>query len=176
MLIMKNDKTNKYQFVFILQKKRKRFITFESSHESLNIPTQVDLYGTKSIQLLYNDLTSERVVYRLSKDNKEQISKFSDFLDPLCHEKVQNKKLISSPHWNHYIDINGDCNIDLLITSQIGDQLFIETYIRQSRDKFCLVSNRNEKSIKDVMSIKLTDINMDGSLDMLVLKNNNGKT
>lgn len=64
------------------------------------------------------------MVYKLIRDSKgiqEKTVNFSKFLDPNCIDKAPSKRLISSPHWNHYIDINGDCNTDLFITSRNGE-------------------------------------------------------
>ena len=89
----------------------------------------------------------------------------------------------SSPHYNSFVDMNGDCRADIFITStNSSDATYYEFWIKQNNGLFCLVNVT--QATATVKGVTFTDIgneisfhyiykyinyeDFDGGIDMIV--------
>lgn len=159
-----------FKCTFLLQMKRGEFKVDSRVLESREVPTQVDLRGDQTLQLLYTDSTNTRQVTYMKEGGWESLP-FSRFLAKGC--LPASALPIASPHMNHFLDLNGDCMIDLAVTSSGQEgEVFLETYLRQSDNLFCFSSSVSLG--KQLESLKYIDINQDGSIDLVTLVQGEG--
>ena len=77
---------------------------------------------------------------------------------------------LANPHFNSFLDLNGDCRSDLFLmsqkTSKSGTQLYFETWIKQKDGSFCLIDYTPVNF--NVTSVNFADFNFDGAIDIII--------
>jgi hypothetical protein len=98
---------------------------------------------------------------------------FDTYLDTTCNAPYSTSDLISQPNSNAFIDFDGDCKQDLLLTrtsSETGDsyyQVFIQT-VEDNKPKYCLSQTSNlSTSDETVPLISISDFDRDGMFDLI---------
>ena len=98
---------------------------------------------------------------------------FDTYLDTTCTVPSSTTDPISQPNSNAFIDFDGDCKQDLLLTrtsSVTGDsyyQVFIQT-VEDNKPKYCLSQTSDlSKSDETLPLISIADFDRDGMFDLI---------
>ena len=153
------------------------------------------MYYRTDLIYLSNDPQPKIKVALANKDAGSNVNysfvDFKSFLitpeeDPLC-QVPSDTDLISSPHSNAFLDLDGDCIPDIFMqkikkTSVNGTDVFkayYEIYIQKimkKESKFCLMHTNNSLTLdiavssliaSDIPLIQFVDMDRDGMLDLM---------
>lgn len=113
----------------------------------------ISSFYLSSTDFIYQDGSSEepklKVALGKSKDSSQfEFKDFSEFLITNAEDKNcldwNEADLISTPHSNTYVDLNGDCIPDIFLTriDKNTQELYYEVYTQKlvnKKHKYCLV-------------------------------------
>lgn len=123
------------------------------------------------------------VATKFSRDNKDlKLVPFKKFVMTPDDDKnclpFNEKDLISEPHSNAFLDLNGDCMPDIFMTRARPDgSKYFEVYAQRlykGKQRFCLIQTNMPLVKNDPKAIPLlqfTDLDRDGMLDFVFYHN-----
>ena len=72
---------------------------------------------------------------------------------------LQHKDIpFSVPHYNSFVDINGDCKADLIITSESPNGTFLEFWLNDDGSTYCQIQSIEIPSNITLKGIAFNDI------------------
>jgi hypothetical protein len=147
-------------------------------------PVVLDLNGDQIMDILYQPSSSAHfkgLTVALGTSDPDVYS-FHDFFKEYVisnHANCgipSNTDKLSTPHSSLFLDFDGDCKPDLLLTRDDGQKPYFEIYInKQVDDKqmFCLSSGQGKTYLSDSKTmplIEVGDFNRDGMFDLIYVK------
>ncbi|KAL4468178.1 hypothetical protein ABPG72_017159 [Tetrahymena utriculariae] len=150
-------------------------VDFSTTFGTFQMKTQPiagDFTGQHFFQLMmYDSQNSKREIFEFQPDQIVPVH-FQDLYssDDNCIDyPIQFD--FSMPHYSAVVDFNGDCRADLVIQTQQG----IEFWAKDDNQKFCLVATQQmNRAGASIVSFTFSDVNFDGSIDMVALIQENG--
>jgi hypothetical protein len=91
---------------------------------------------------------------------------FQKFISNDTNCKTYEELAFSTPHYNSFVDLDGDCRADLFITSLKDDKIFFEYWInknekdQETKGSFCLINKTEAGPAGEIKGIAFADIGL----------------
>ena len=144
-------------------------------------PIMLDLNGDQIMDIMYQPSTTAHfkdLTVALGTEDPD-VYNFSDFFgtfvmesSDFCGEPNSSDQL-STPHSSTFIDFDGDCKPDLMLTRSDGSYPYLEIYIQKQVDgkqMYCLSKGQGKTYLSDSKTmpmVELADFNRDGMFDLI---------